>query len=574
MQTEEKDDRGYPRWKSVLVSFLPDGSDFKQYDLPKLETEELNGYWSQLVPVSDGFAGVASFSDKKDERGMAQTFVFYHLDAEGNEISTKDISEIAEGRDWFGFMGALADAEDRMYLFTDGGILVYSAEGEALFTLDTEWVSVQALTGEGKPLVAYYNGQGGYEIAEIDSEKKDFGKKYAPPGTRSVRALADGDETYLFYIVDEDTLYGYSAASESYEALFRFLDLDINGDQINGLYRIGDRTFASFPYAEDAGGQQLCTIREAPQGVPKIVLTLACYSPDYALKNAVVAFNKSDPTYRIDIQDYYQYRNDEEDYFSGISKLNTDLVSGHYPDLIDLSQLPGDTYAAKGLLADLGAMLDADPDLSRDDFLPCALKALEINGTLYSIAASMSPMCLVSTKDVLGDRTTLTPEDAAALMAVHPGASFVPDVTADNLLMMLAMFTMDDFIDPATGKCSFDSPEFRTLLEMAAKAPTEIDYANHEYVPDEERLRNGEALFAPMHLNGVTEYQRMKQALGDRLAVTGFPTSAGSGVVASFQTQLGICSKSPNLSGAWAFIKYLYSPIAIPEKPENYDDED
>ena len=78
---------------------------------------------------------------------------------------------------------------------------------------------------------------------------------------------------------------------------------------------------------------------------------------------------------------------------------------------------------------------------------------------------------------------------------------------------------------------------------------------------------------------GEAEAERLKHTAGsvvlreNELAVTGFPTSSGTGFAASFQPQLGIISKSAHIDGAWTFIKYLFSPVEIPEKPGEVDDE-
>ena len=73
MKSGKDEESGYPLWKSVLVGFRPDGSDYVQLELPDLETEDMTGYWSQLVPVSDGFAGIAALTDKNSKSTAIET---------------------------------------------------------------------------------------------------------------------------------------------------------------------------------------------------------------------------------------------------------------------------------------------------------------------------------------------------------------------------------------------------------------------------------------------------------------------------------------------------------------------
>lgn len=90
----------------------------------------------------------------------------------------------------------------------------------------------------------------------------------------------------------------------------------------------------------------------------KTVLTLACYYLDWEVRKYVVEFNKSNPDYRITITDYSQYDTDE-DYTAGITKLNTDIVSGKMPDILLLNDnIPVESYAAKGLFEDLYFYID------------------------------------------------------------------------------------------------------------------------------------------------------------------------------------------------------------------------
>ncbi|MEA4822878.1 MAG: hypothetical protein VB111_02030 [Clostridiaceae bacterium] len=541
-------------YQSAVFSFLPDGSDVQKILLPIAQ----NRSYQNLVVTDDGEFWISMQEypmkgEAVDYESGNVTYALVRYDAEGQEQAKIDLSFIGEDQEQVYINNLACDSEGNLILCADQKIYVLDPTGARLFDLSCNWVESLARTGEGKVILGYHNDQGSYAVAEIDMAAKSFGKSYAVTG--NMRGIASGDGTYLFYAVNNDYLCGYNAATESLDQLFKFLDIDINSDQLNGVMNVGERTFLTFVNSDM--GSELCTIKEAPYAGAKTTLTLACLYADYTLKEQVIRFNKSSPDYRIDILDYSQY-NTESDYEAGLTKLSTDITAGQIPDLLELSQLPVATYAAKGILADLDPFLDTDPDLHRDDLLESALSALTINGKLYSLATTMTVMSMYSLKDIAGDRTSITMKELADIIAAHPEAASFANMTSANVLQFLCMFTFDDYVDSETGECRFDSDEFRALLEIANKSPAEIDYENYEYVDGATLMTEGKALFDTMYLSDLTELQRMMTSFKGQLAITGFPVSSGSGNVAQFNFSLGISAKSAHTDGAWTFLRSLF----------------
>src|SRR5699024_7767816 len=103
----------------------------------------------------------------------------------------------------------------------------------------------------------------------------------------------------------------------------------------------------------------------------------------------VLNFNRSSDKYRIEVTDYSEF-NTEDDYSAGLTRLNTEIISGKAPDILVVDGLPVEQYAARGLLEDLYTYLDSDGELSRDDLYQSILSALEIDGKLYTAAPSFN----------------------------------------------------------------------------------------------------------------------------------------------------------------------------------------
>ena len=84
----------------------------------------------------------------------------------------------------------------------------------------------------------------------------------------------------------------------------------------------------------------------------KTTLTYATMYLSQDERNRIVDFNRSGVPYRIEVHDYSEYST-EEDYQAGIKKLNTEILAGKAPDIINTESLPLRQYGAKGILEDL-----------------------------------------------------------------------------------------------------------------------------------------------------------------------------------------------------------------------------
>lgn len=134
----------------------------------------------------------------------------------------------------------------------------------------------------------------------------------------------------------------------------------------------------------------------------KTELTLACFGLDYNLRSQIVKFNRSRADYRIVVKDYSEYATDD-DYNAGLTKLNTEIISGNVPDLIANSMLlPIRQYAAKGLLEDLWPYIDADPEYSRDKLMTKPLESLQTDGKLYQLPIDFGVTTAIGLGKVVG----------------------------------------------------------------------------------------------------------------------------------------------------------------------------
>lgn len=121
-----------------------------------------------------------------------------------------------------------------------------------------------------------------------------------------------------------------------------WIECDINSNNINSYSILPDGRVIAFENTYDEQTQTntmqliVMTRVDAASVVNKTVLTFACMYLDWNMRDAIVKFNRASNTHRIVVRDYSEY-NTDDDYTAGIQKLNTEMLSGKLPDMIDIN---------------------------------------------------------------------------------------------------------------------------------------------------------------------------------------------------------------------------------------------
>lgn len=323
----------------------------------------------------------------------------------------------------------------------------------------------------------------------------------------------------------------------------------------------------TYDYSDDGPSKQQILVLnrvDAASVTAKTELTLACLYLDYNLRSQIVKFNKSNPDYRIVVKDYSEYATDD-DYNAGLTKLNTEIISGNVPDiLVNGTELPIGQYAAKGLLEDLWPYLDADPEYSRDKLMSQPLNAAQTDGKLYRLPIDFGVTTAVGLGKVVGEYTTWTLADVNdALSKLPEGATvFNKYYTQAEMLQYCIAMNAESFMNWQDGTCSFDTDEFRALLEFVKPFPAEYDWQSDsdDYESDFTRLKNGKQLLYPTSLSGFSDLYYTFAALNNDIRFVGFPREDGSsGNAFNASCTLSISTTCKDKSGAWAFIRSTLS---------------
>jgi len=159
-----------------------------------------------------------------------------------------------------------------------------------------------------------------------------------------------------------DGFYRYTPDSAEWEKLVDGLETDFS---LQGCWCIG---LAALPdgriYAlmqESGGGIKLNKYEYDPDAVIEVKETLKLYTvhESYLLNQAAALYHRAHPEVVISIQYVYpRYYYDTVDYNAVYQELNTMLMGDAAPDILVMDHLNIDSYAEKGLLADINDVVE------------------------------------------------------------------------------------------------------------------------------------------------------------------------------------------------------------------------
>lgn len=384
-----------------------------------------------------------------------------------------------------------------------------------------------------------------------------------------------------FLTTIDNVFYSVDAATGKKTEIFEWMDVALalsrlygtkgleneNGDYYHYTDRITKITKAELPVKQTL--ILACLGDTNSYGYPKedgsfFAPSNKTYICSDSLMDAIIRFNNSDPDYKIEVKPYIYSSDDER------TRLLIELATGKEVDILDTSLLPDD--AADGsILVDMLPYLDADADISRDDFIPGIFADMTKNGGLYEYIDRYN-VITITARDSFVDGQSWTVSDIQQILAQHPELRI--ENSADKLSYYFAWAASAEFMDYAAGSCSFTGEAFLQWIVLIKQlCQTDYDWESDPYL--------GEYAFYidtqfPANIGDMSRCY----ANGEYTAV-GFPNATGTGsyfmrygAPTAYGTwsympngeqsfgavsSVGIMASSANIDGAWRFIKTFMS---------------
>lgn len=497
-------------------------------------------------------------------------------DYEGNYLWETQLESLRSDDEYIYVNTIAEDADGNLVMLMTGNSCYQqpiSAEGVLgeRKTLSSEFQDVIGYSnnmmpiGDGKLLVVYY-GRDDYKmyLSEYDITTGVLGEPSALPeklAWSGYSSMGIGFNSDLIYCTSYG-VYSFNIGDTEDTEKMNFINSDLDITNFQSMVELGDDKIFGV-YYDNFDGKSKAGIFTyiPPEEIPdRKVLVLAGYYVGYDMRHRVVEFNRASQEYKITIKDYEQYSSNE-DYNAGQTMLNNDIITGNIPDIILLNnRMSISNFIAKGLLADIGKLIENDEELSKKEFVQNVFDAYSVKGKLYQVLPCFDINTMIAKKSLVGDRTSWTMNDMMQVLASMPeGAVAIENMTRDWFFSRMMQYCGSDFVDVNTGKCNFNSENFMALMEFAKNLPEEINYDDDYWMSynGEAQFREDRTLLYQANIYRISDLNRVINGyFGEDVSFIGFPTDGEQGGIVSIYTSYGISAKSQYIDGAWQFLRY------------------
>lgn len=559
-----------------VVSFLPDGSDVQYYDLDMGEENTTNSWLGSIILGGGNVYAQreSNFEDYSDPENPIwenwQEVVCWGPDgAQLWSVNVSDILRNEETNEYY-YISSMTVAEDgSLYVICTGDstkILIFDQTGtqtdeKSIPANSNQYINNTFVKSDGSLLLIAYNNEWTKMYASTYDMKTGVqGEQVELLGSLPMYNIYQGTNTD-FLLTDSQGVYTYNIGDTEITKLMDFVNSDLETSYLRNIAIIDDRQFVA-TYSDLVNWEPHVAVftRVEPEDVPdKEVLVLGAYYLDSEVLKHVIDFNKTNTNYRITVKDYSSY-NTMDDYMAGYTQLNNDIIAGKMPDILMANNnVPVANYIAKGLLADVGKLIENDEELSQETFLQNVFDAYSVNGVLYRVVPTFSVNTIIGKTSVLGERTGWNMEEFMQLMSEQPeGTSSFGDITRSSFFYQIMQYCGTDFVDLSTGKCKFDSQEFINMLEFAKTLPEEIEYGeDYDWTQYESQYRNNKTLLMSLYIYSIRDLNySIYGQFGEDVSFVGFPSENKDGSVVNTSMSFTLSAASANLDGAWEFVRY------------------
>lgn len=287
---------------------------------------------------------------------------------------------------------------------------------------------------------------------------------------------------------------------------------------------------------------------------------------DPNLRELIDKFNNDDNGYYIVMKDYYDFAEHNEEYstldmFDSLNdQLFRDIMYGEEVDIVfdgaffsDVGLF--DTLMEKGAFADLSTYLINDEELGEEELNQNVIELHKTDGHLYCLPTFYTIDTMVGTTALAGDKENWTFDEFVEKWNKMPeGSIFNGTRDKQDVLLCLLDNTLSSFYDIKNGTASFDSIEFKKILEFSNR------FLNSEMKSDAD-------IFASDFANEITFRgfgslsMGLKNDFGEETTLVGYPSYDGNGaIINSSKNRYAICEKSSEdvKKGAWLFLRKMY----------------
>ncbi len=372
-------------------------------------------------------------------------------------------------------------------------------------------------------------------------------------------AEADGQQTLWGYTVEG--LYALDVQKNRYALHCRWQDCGIPDGLPGRVFLLQDGRILVYDRAsmDEVPAFWLLEERTKTEISAVQVITLGYAQLGAAaarLQEQVRLFNAANPEVQIEPVSYDALAAAQAGGADGMALLRRSFALGTQPDILVLSGGADlDALVQKGGLMDLYPLLDTDPVLSREDFVPSVLAASETDGTLPVLIPSYMLLTAAGSAERLGTQPGWSRAEFDRLTATAAVPFY--GVSGTALLQHRVFAESGRYLDRAAGSAYFDTEEFTALLQAAAGQSGQEIYYQQDPKP---LFTRGESSVAVWYLNEFIDLRTLCYLFDGDVVFKGFPMDAGTGSCIYPTLQLAVTSACPAPQQAWGFVREFLLP--------------
>lgn len=556
------------------ISAKENQEDYQSYTNKRIIKED-----GSIISVETRYPVVMSEEDFSNMNPMS-SFYLTKRDRDDKEVYSIDITSYLYMDSENSYIQyAVEDKDGNLFLCNGSSyIWVFDRDGNHLgdIKLDSNsqfgnYINAFGVMQDGR--AAYIQNANNSMILHVyDAEKKDFSETYdnLPTdcwNTSITPGISDG-----ILLCGQSALYEYNTTQKEYKEITRWLDADLSGDYVGGVYPLKDGNLAVYYNDWGASESFIVVLKKtlASEVKQKEVITLGCMGSNQNLQAAVVKFNKTNEQYKITIKDYsesvdWNKESASDDYNNMLMQFQNEIAAGNGPDMFTASNVDIDMLAIKGVIEDLNPYLQNSQVINRSDFIEPVLNAYTTNGILCAIPQTFMIYTLIGRTAEVGEKSGWTLDEMIDYAKKYPDTSLFNGASNISLLSYCIMFDINSYVNWETGECKFNTDEFKKILEFAKTYPNE-DNITYD-VSEPKALRTHEALLSVSYFSGPQDWQVTQKMFDEPITAIGFPSKDSTGVLASgSDTDICINASSDNKDAAWSFIESLFAEDGVNDR--------
>jgi len=312
-----------------------------------------------------------------------------------------------------------------------------------------------------------------------------------------------------------------------------------------------------------------------------IVITLGLLNEpeNKSFTKAIDDFNSADNGCRIETK-YMSSRFEEDGGIHGYTEEEIGNIDFNTLQMImnesGLDIIGGDTFGdnakyellkQKGAFVDLYEFMENDPEVNTSALNQHILELNEIDGKLYSIPQFYDVHTVISKSEYGGTKQNWSIDEFIEHWNSMPAGSTIEGSNcAEYIFMELLRENLPAFVDEKNAKVSFDSYDFRKMIEFCKRFPSNNGQkADYDYtapmLTDNYWIRSvSDAIYTEM--NYQTYEQKQYRLREGGYTLVGYPTSDGKGAYLSTSYpgwSISAGSSDEKQEAAWKFIRQFYT---------------